>query len=84
MISMRISIKEAGKILSTVVGAAQSAIGVLAAIASYILYSDLFGLQAWLNVTTEFVPLYMLILIVFGFFSVISGLFLLAERSESP
>lgn len=84
MIFMRISIKEAGKILSTVVGAAQSAIGALAGIASYILYSDLFGLQALLNVTTEFVPLYMLILIVFGFFSIISGLFLLAERSESP
>ena len=84
MISMRISIKEAGKILATVVGAAQSAAGVLAAIAAYILYIDFFGLQAWLNVTTEFVPLYMLILIVFGFFSIISGLFLLAERLESP
>lgn len=81
---MRISIKETGKILSTVVGAAQSTIGALAGIAAYILYSDLFGLRAWLNVTAEFVLLYMLILIVFGFFSVISGLFLLAERSEAP
>lgn len=71
------------RILVAIVGTVQSAIGVLTVIFAYILYLDFFGLQAWLNATAEFLPLYMLALIVFGFFSIISGLFLLTER-ESP
>ncbi len=84
MICMRISIKGARKILVTVVGTAQSAVGVLAVIVAYVLYSDFFSLQAWLHVNTERLPFYMLVLIVFGFFSIISGLFLLIQREESP
>lgn len=71
------------RILVAIVGATQGLTGVLAIIFAYILYIDFFGLRAWLNVTAEFLPLYMLVLIVFGFFSMISGLFLLTER-ESP
>ncbi len=82
MIYMRISSKEARKSLVIVVGAAQSAVGVLAAAAACILYSDFLGLGASLNVS-ELLPLYVLILIVFGFFSILSGLFLLTEIEES-
>jgi hypothetical protein len=80
---MRIGIKEARKALAIVVGAAQSAVGVLVATAACILYSDFLGLGASLNVP-ELLPFYVLILIVFGFFSILSGLFLLTEIEESP
>ncbi|NIR86775.1 hypothetical protein GWO13_04065 [Candidatus Bathyarchaeota archaeon] len=68
------------RILATIVGGIQGAIGVLAVTFAYTLYMDYLDLRAWLNVTAEFLPLYMFILIVFGFFSIISGLFLLTER----
>ncbi|MDH5438606.1 MAG: hypothetical protein OEX76_06870 [Candidatus Bathyarchaeota archaeon] len=68
------------RILGAIVGTVQGLIGVLAVIFAYILYIDFFGLQAWLDVTAEFLPLYMLALIVFGFFSIMSGLFLITER----
>jgi hypothetical protein len=71
------------RILVAIVGTLQSVIGLLAVIFAYFLYIDLFGLQAWLNGTAEFLPLHMLFLVVFGFFSIMSGLFLLTER-ESP
>ena len=84
MTCMRISIKEAKKTLAAVVGAVQSTLGVLAVIFAYSLSINFFGLQESLNVATEFVPLFMLILIVFGFFSIVGGLFLLVERGEAP
>lgn len=68
------------RILVAVVGTIQSLTGILAIIFAYILYLDIFGLRAWLDVTAEFLPLYMLVFIVFGFFSMISGVFLLTER----
>ena len=68
------------RILGAIVGTVQGLIGVLAVIFAYILYIDFFGLQAWLDITAEFLPLYMLALIVFGFFSIMSGLFLITER----
>ncbi len=64
------------RILATIVGTMQSAMGMLAVIFACTLYIDLFGLRARLNVTTEFLPLHMLVLIVFGFFSILSGLLL--------
>lgn len=68
------------------VGATQEAIGVLTIVFSYILYYDLFGLQTWLNIPPEhvslYVSIYLLLLFVFGFVSIISGFFLLRELSE--
>ena len=81
---MRISVKGARKTLATVVGTVQSTLGVLVVIFTYFLHTNLFGLQENLNVSAEFVPLFMLILIVFGLFSIISGVFLLTEGEESP
>jgi len=68
------------RILGTIVGTLQSATGVLAVIFAYMLYIDLFGVQSWLNITMEFLPLHMLTLILFGFFSVLNGLFLLTQE----
>jgi len=70
---------EARKIVSKVVGVTQSGIGALAVIFAYILYYDLFDIQGMLNTSTQNVPLYMLILLIFGLLSVISGLFLIYE-----
>ncbi len=68
------------RILGAIVGTLQSATGVLAVIFAYMLYIDLFGVQSWLNITAEFLPLHMLTLTLFGFFSVMNGLFLLTEE----
>jgi len=70
------------KILATVVGTVQTSIGVLAVILVYILYFNSFGLREWLNVTEEFLPLQMLVLIVFGFFSILSGSILVREEDS--
>lgn len=71
------------RILVAMVGTVQGLIGLLAVVSAYALYIDLFGFQEWLDVSTEFLSLYMLVLIAFGFFSIMGGLFLLTER-ESP
>lgn len=68
------------RIFGVIFGTLQSATGVLAVIFAYILYMDLFSAQSWLNITTEFLPLHMLTLILFGFFSLMNGLFLLTEE----
>jgi len=63
-----------------VVGLMQSVIGVFVTVFSYVLYHNFLGIQAVLNVPQKDVVLYMLILIVFGLLSIISGLFLVIER----
>lgn len=77
---MRVSVNGVKKILTIVVGAAQSTLGVLAVIFACFLYIDFFGL----NVTADLLHFQTLVLVVFGFFSIISGLFLLTEREKSP
>lgn len=56
------------RIIAMIIGTAQSVIGGLAVIFAYINYVDL--------------PLYLFFFIVFGFFSILSGLFLFSEREE--
>jgi len=70
---------EVRKIISRVVGVAQSGMGVLAVIFAYLLYYNLFDVQGMLNASSQNAPLYMLLLLIFGLFSVISGLFLIYE-----
>jgi len=70
---------EVRKIISRVVGVAQSGMGVLAVIFAYLLYYNLFDVQGMLNASAQNAPLYMLLLLIFGLFSVISGLFLIYE-----
>ena len=68
--------------LVAVVGVAQGAIGVLAVIFAYMLYHNFFNVQGLVSMSEENVPIYMLLLFVFGFISIISGLFLIHERLE--
>lgn len=70
------------RILVTIVGIAQGVIGVLAGILACILYFNFLGVQTTLNVSAELLPLYLLILTVFSFFSVINGFFLIHEEIE--
>jgi len=62
--------------LAVIVGITQSAIGIAAVILAFLLYSDLYGFRAMLDVSNELLPLNLLILSVFGFFSLISGFLL--------
>jgi len=55
-------------------------IGAFTAVFAYVLYHDFFGMQSVLNVPKKDVVLYMLVLIVFGLLSIISGLFLVNEQ----
>lgn len=84
MICMGSITKTAKKILEILVGTAQTTLGASAVVLAYFLYINFFGLQTWLNVSKEFLPLQILIIIVFGFFSIMNGLFLLTERVKSP
>ena len=68
--------------LAKIVGAVQSAIGVLAIIFAYVLYFDFFDVQTSLDTPAELLPFYLFALMVFGFFSIMSGLFLLYEGLE--
>lgn len=71
------------KPLAVIVGIIQSIMAVLAVIFSCSLYFNFFGIQTWLNLTVEFYHFHVLVLLVFGFFSIISGLFLVHEWLES-
>jgi hypothetical protein len=70
------------RILVAIVGAAQGAIGLFAGVLAFILYFNFLGVQTTLNVSVELLPLYLLTLSVFSFFSVISGFFLIHEGLE--
>ncbi len=71
---------KAKRILVLIVGVTQGAIGLLALILVCVLYFNFLNIQTMLNVSTELLPLSLLILSIFGFFSAISGLFLLHEH----
>jgi len=70
------------RLLVTIVGIAQGAIGLLAGVLACILYFNFLGVQTTLNVSTDLLPLYLLILGVFSFFSVTNGFFLIHEGLE--
>lgn len=66
--------------VSFFVGLTQSIIGAFTTVFAFFLYHNFLGIQAVLNVTAKDAVLYMLILIVFGMLSIISGLFLVNEQ----
>ncbi len=70
------------RILVALIGALQSALGILAVIFAFVLYHNFFDIQSLMNIS-ENVSIYMLLLFVFGFVSIISGLFLIHERLET-
>ncbi|MCW4054880.1 MAG: hypothetical protein NWE84_08210 [Candidatus Bathyarchaeota archaeon] len=68
------------RILVVIVGMTQGAIGMLALTIACILYFNFLNIQTMLDLSAELLPLSLLILSIFGFFSAISGLFLLHEH----
>lgn len=67
------------RVLIEVIGVAQEAIGLLSAIFAVLLFYDVVRVQAVFSLPAGFLPLYLLILVVFSFFSILSGLFLIRE-----
>jgi multisubunit Na+/H+ antiporter MnhB subunit len=66
--------------VSVLIGLTQGMIGAFATVFAYVLYYNLFEIQTLLNVPQSDAVLYMLVLIVFGLLSIISGLFLANEH----
>ena len=71
------------KTFAATTGAAQVVISALSILFAYILHSDLFDVQAMFRIPMENVSLYALLFLVFGLFSMISGLSFIQEwRSQ--
>jgi hypothetical protein len=68
--------------LAIVVGLMQSVTAALVFIFACCLYFNFFGVQGQLNGAIESCRFHVLVLLVFGFFSIISGLFLVYEWLE--
>lgn len=70
-------------ILAAILSTLQVAIGALTAIFACVLYFDFFDVQTMLNARAELLPFYLFALMVFSFFSIMSGLLLFHEARES-
>ena len=70
------------RILTAITGVAQGVIGVLSGVLAVMLFLNLLEVQTIFNLPSELLPLYLLILGLFSFFSVISGYFLIREGRE--
>jgi hypothetical protein len=70
---------EIRRILTAIIGIAQSVIGVLFAVLALMLILNVIELQTVFNLLPELLPLYLLILGLFSGFSIISGFFLIRE-----
>jgi len=69
----------AKRILSKVIGLAQTAIGTSIMLFAFLIFYNIFNLQTLLGLPTEAIGLYLWTFIIFGLLSVISGLFLFYE-----
>jgi uncharacterized membrane protein (GlpM family) len=69
--------------LAIIVGLMQSVIAALVFVFACYLYFNFFGVQGQLNGPVKSFHFHVLVLLVFGFFSIISGLFLVYEWLES-
>ena len=67
------------RISSAILGVAQGVIGAASAVLAVMLFFGILEVQAVINVPSELLPLYLLILGLFSAFSVVSGLFLIRE-----
>ena len=70
---------KARKLLLTIVGLAQNLIGGLGIIFAYLFYYDFLDGQTLLNTSEGLLPIYLLILVVSSFFSILNGFFLIYE-----
>ena len=70
------------KVLTTVIGLTQEAIGLLSALLAVMLFFNLLEVQTVFNLPVELLPFYLLVLVLFSFFSIVSGVFLIREGRE--
>ena len=70
------------KVLTTVIGLTQEAIGLLSALLAVMLFFNLLEVQTVFNLPVELLPFYLLVLVLFSFFSIVSGVFLIREERE--
>ena len=67
------------KVIAAVTGLAQEAIGLLSAVLAIMLFFGFLEVQTVFNLPAKFLPLYLLILVLFSLFSIASGVFLIRE-----
>ena len=70
------------KFLAIFLGVTQEVIGALAIIFAYVLYYNILHIRANLEILLDHVSIYLLLLFVFGFISILNGFFLLRELLE--
>jgi hypothetical protein len=68
------------RILSAIFGVAQGIIGISSAVLAVMLFLNMVEIQTVFNLPSEFLPLCLLVLVLFGAFSIINGLLLIRER----
>ena len=66
-----------------IIGLAQVIIGVSSFLFTYLFYYDVFSFQAVFPVTPLNIPLYTFLLLVFGVYSIISGMSFIQEWREN-
>jgi len=69
---------KARKVASRLVGGFQCGLGGFASVLAYLIYASP-SIQDMLAITSEEVPLYMFLFLVFGMFSILSGFLLVHE-----
>ena len=70
------------KVVAALTGLAQEAIGLSSAVLAVMLFFNFLEVQTVFNLPAELLPLYLLILVLFSLFSIVSGVFLIREGRE--
>ncbi len=70
------------KVVTAVIGLTQEAIGFSAALLAVMLFFNLLEVQTVFNLPTGLLPFYLLVLVLFSLFSIVSGVFLIREGRE--
>ncbi|MCW4033999.1 MAG: hypothetical protein NWF03_01400 [Candidatus Bathyarchaeota archaeon] len=68
--------------IGAVAGFTQAIIGLLSAFFAVVLFLEVIDLQAVFSLPSELLPICVLVLILFGVFSILNGLFLIREGRE--
>ena len=67
------------KVVAAVIGLAQEVIGLSGAVLAAILFFDLLEVQTVFNLPAGLLPFYLIVLVLFSLFSIVSGVFLIRE-----
>jgi hypothetical protein len=66
-----------GGVLAAIIGAVQGAIGAAAMVLALMFYFNILDVQTVFSLPPELLPFYLVVLVLFGLFSVISGGYLI-------